>query len=453
MESYEDYKKHVVDDIETCLDSMGCQPILFIGSGLSRRYFNAPSWEELLKIMAEKCPLIDKDFAYYKQSYKDLIKIGSVFAELYKEWAWSEGRNQFPKELFTESNNSDVYIKYSISEYLQTLLEVNWIDDLDQDLKDEINSLKRISPHAIITTNYDYLIEKIFPDFESVIGQKILRTNIFSIGELFKIHGSISEPSSLVLTNNDYEEFSKKKKYLSAKLLAFFAEHPLLFIGYSASDPNIQEILSDIDEILTVDNSLIPNIYVLERDEDINVNDYPQREKTIVIDENRNIRVKSISTSCFKWVFESFINNSSIDPINPKLLRSLLARTYELVRHDIPRRTVEVDFQTLEHAVSSGTELAKLYGITTVDDPSSFNAQYPYTLTMVGQELGYKSWHNAHQFINRIAKEKGVHIKESDNKYHLKVKVGASSFTHKYSQCAIDILAKVKDGDTYEIKI
>lgn len=453
MESYEDYKKHVVDDIETCLDSMGCQPILFIGSGLSRRYFNAPSWEELLKIMAEKCPLIDKDFAYYKQSYKDPIKIGSVFAELYKEWAWGEGKDQFPEELFTESNNSDVYIKHSISEYLQTLLDVNWIDALDQELKDEINSLKKISPHAIITTNYDYLIEKIFPDFESVIGQKILRANTFSIGELFKIHGSISEPNSLVLTSNDYQEFSKKKKYLSAKLLAFFAEHPLLFIGYSASDPNIQEILSDIDEILTVDNSLIPNIYILERDEAINENDYPQREKTIVIDESRNIRVKSISTSCFKWVFESFINNGTIEPINPKLLRSLLARTYDLVRHDIPRRTVEVDFQTLEHAVSSGTELAKLYGITTVDDPSSFNAQYPFTLTMVGQELGYKSWHNANQFIDRIAKEKGVNIKESDNKYHLKVKVGASSFTHKYSQSAVDLLLKVKDGDTYEIKI
>lgn len=453
MESYEDYKRHVIDDIETCLDSMGCQPILFIGSGLSRRYFNAPSWEELLKIMAEKCPLIDKDFAYYKQSYKDPIKIGSVFSELYKEWAWGDGKGEFPEELFTASNNADVYIKYSISEYLNTLLEENWIEALNDDLKGEIDCLKKISPHAIITTNYDYLIENIFPDFEAVIGQQILRVNSFSIGELFKIHGSISEPNSLVLTDNDYKEFAKKKKYLSAKLLAFFAEHPLLFIGYSASDPNIQEILSDIDEILTAENSLIPNIYILERDENIRENDYPQREKTIVIDENRNIRVKSISASCFKWVFESFINNGVIEPVNPKLLRALLARTYELVRHDIPRKTVEVDFETLEHAVSSGSEMAKLYGITTVDDPSQFNAQYPYTLTMVGQELGYKSWHNANQFIDKIAKDKSINIKNSDNKFHLKVKVGASSFTHKYSQNAVDILLKVKNGEDYDIEI
>jgi len=112
-----------------------------------------------------------------------------------------------------------------------------------------------------------------------------------------------------------------------------------------------------------------------------------------------------------------------------------------------------VDFQTLEHAVSAESELAKLYGITTVDDPSKFNAQYPYTLTMVGQELGYRGWYHANQLIDKVNKEKGVNIKESDNKYHLKVKVGASSSTHKYSQSMVDLLKKVRDGDEYIIEI
>ncbi len=115
MESYIDYKKNVIDDIETCLDSMGCQPILFIGSGFSKRYLNAPSWEDLLKIMGEQCPLIDKDFAYYKQSYKHPVKIGTAFSEIYKEWAWGVGREEFPDELFTEDNESDVYYTASIT--------------------------------------------------------------------------------------------------------------------------------------------------------------------------------------------------------------------------------------------------------------------------------------------------------------------------------------------------
>ncbi len=310
-----------------------------------------------------------------------------------------------------------------------------------------------MSPHAIITTNYDSLIESIFPDFEPVIGQQILRANTFSIGELFKIHGSVTDSKSLVLTDSDYEEFSKKKKYLSAKLLAFFAEHPLLFIGYSASDPNIHEILSDIDEILTVENSLIPNIYILERDDNLAEADYPQREKTIVIDEDRSIRVKSIATSDFSWVYNSFNNSGAIEQINPKLLRSLLARTYELVRHDIPRATIEVDFQTLEHAVGTEGGLAKLYGITTVDDPSKFNAQYPFSITVVGQELGYKGWHDVQQLLAKVEREKGVNIKESDNCYHIKIKFGEKSSTHKYSQSLIDLLSQVKDNEEYEVNI
>jgi len=137
--------------------------------------------------------------------------------------------------------------------------------------------MKTISPYAIITTNYDSLIESIFsePNYVTIIGQQILKNNVFSTGEIFKIHGSVTDPRTLVLTHNDYEMFRQKQKYLSAKLLTYFAEHPLLFIGYSANDPNIQAILSDIDELISPDGSLIPNIYMLERKENLNPNEYP----------------------------------------------------------------------------------------------------------------------------------------------------------------------------------
>ncbi|MCU9954253.1 hypothetical protein OEJ37_12905 [Burkholderia sp. BKH01] len=46
----------------------------------------------LLTALAQKCPQIDKDFAYCKQTYNgDFKKIGSVFTDLYREWAWSKG--------------------------------------------------------------------------------------------------------------------------------------------------------------------------------------------------------------------------------------------------------------------------------------------------------------------------------------------------------------------------
>lgn len=66
---YKQYQEEVSADIAKVLGDAECQPILFVGSGFSKRYAKGPSWEELLTILAKKCPQIDKDFAYYKQAY------------------------------------------------------------------------------------------------------------------------------------------------------------------------------------------------------------------------------------------------------------------------------------------------------------------------------------------------------------------------------------------------
>lgn len=450
---YDQYIKEMSDDISTCLDTMGVQPILFIGSGLSQRYCSGPSWDDLLKALSEKCPVIDKEYAYYKQKHGNLIEIGSEFSEAYREWAWGEGRDQFPEELFSESQPPEIYIKYKVSEFFENIINADSAAKAKTLYPDELPALINTRPHAIITTNYDRFLEEIFPDYTRVIGQSILKANYTDVGEILKIHGCSTKPSSLVLTNSDYSEFQAKKKYLSAKLLTFFAEHPLVFLGYSAEDPNIRSILSDIDEILSPNNELIPNIYLVERDSDvINKNSY-QREKLIAIDHERSVRIKSLVADDFAWIYKAFSSSDEIQAVSPKILRALLARTYALVRHDIPKRTIEVNYQTLEHAVSEEGELAKLYGITTLDNPSAINAMYPFSLTLVGEELGFDSWHYANQLIARIEKDKGVNIKASDNKYHIAIMAGKIMQTHKYSQAAIDLLSSVLAGDDYQVEI
>ncbi len=314
-------------------------------------------------------------------------------------------------------------------------------------------ALKSINPHAIITTNYDTLLQKLFNEYKPIVGQQILKYNTFSIGEIFKIHGCASTPKSLIVTRQDYEEFSKKKKYLSAKLLTFFAEHPLLFIGYSASDPNIRSILSDIDEIISDNSELIPNIYILQWGKNLTENDYPQRETSIALNEYRNIRVKCIIAKNFEWVFKAFANHKPLESIHPKILRALLARTFDIVRCDIPRKRIEVDFETLEHAVSADGELGKLYGFTTVSDATAVNVQFPYSLTQVAKSLGYNSWHPANEFLIKIKKEKEIDIKSSDNQYHIAIKSGAVLQTRKYSQNLIDLLEFVRDENEYSVVI
>ncbi|WNR42490.1 SIR2 family protein [Paenibacillus roseipurpureus] len=450
--SYDNYIEELTNDISLCIENMGCQPILFVGSGLSKRYFNGPNWEQLLKEMAALCPRIEADFVYYKQTYRELVTIGKIFSDEFREWAWRDGKSSFPEELFSENAPSDIYIKHKIAEYFGAITPKRLEDITNEQVLREIKLLQEIIPHALITTNYDPFLEIVFPEYTPIIGQKILRTNHASIGEILKIHGCITKPDSLVLTTDDYENFGVKKKYLSAKLLTYFAEHPLLFIGYSAEDSNIKSILSDIDEIISTNNELIPNIYLLEWDKDIEQKALPSREKLVSIDSHRSIRVKSIVADSFEWVFKAFGSQGQLEKVNPKILRSLLSRTYDMVRYDIPKKTVEVNYQALENALNNEGELAKLYGFTTVSDPTALNANYPYNLTQIGECLGYNHWNPANQLLEKIKMEKGVNIKSSDNKYHIRVKIGKSYFS-KYSESTIPILKAVKEGQPYSIEI
>src|ERR1019366_8091914 len=135
-----------------------------------------------------------------------------------------------------------------------------------------------------------------FPDYQPVVGQSIIHSTQVLFGEIFKIHGCISDYQSLVFTQADYVEFTRKKKYLSAKLLTYFSEHPLLFVGYSASDPNIQAVLSDIDECLQHEGppgSVIPNIFILEWRADFPNGYTPARDRLLAVEAGRSVRINA----------------------------------------------------------------------------------------------------------------------------------------------------------------
>jgi len=450
---YTQYQEEVCADVADVLSHAECQPILFVGSGFTKRYAGGPNWEQLLAKLAEKCPLIDKEFAYYKQAHSgDLKKIGSAFTGLYREWAWGAGRDQFPPEYFAAEAPGDIFIKHTISEVLKDLGPVKGSYG-SPELDAEIEALKNISAHAIITTNYDEVIEPLFPDFERVIGQQIMRRGYLSIGEIFKIHGCRSAPQSIVVNEADYKRFEEEHKYLSAKLLMYFIEHPLIFIGYRAEDPNIKAILYDVDRMVRAEFQLVPNIYILEWNDKLNEKSYPARDKVISVATDVNIRIKSISASSFEWVYKAFGQAGNLEKINTKLLRALMARSFRLIRSDIPKKHVEIDFQQLEHAVESGETFAKLFGVTSISDPSQVNLDYKYALTGVAQKLGYGTWHKAADLIAILRDQSGFDMKKTDNKYHIAIKMGHKSGQkqHLYTDAAIDLLKKVLDGEEYEI--
>ena len=121
---------------------------------------------------------------------------------------------------------------------------------LKETFRDEVKLFGHISKKSvagIITTNYDMFFEKYLSGYKVFIGQnELLFSQLQGVAEVYKIHGSVLNPQSIVINENDYKEFKEHKEYLAAKLLTIFMEYPIVFIGYSLSDSNIIDILSSI---------------------------------------------------------------------------------------------------------------------------------------------------------------------------------------------------------------
>ncbi len=441
------YMQKADSAIRDLLLSFECQPIMFVGSGLSRRYFGAPNWNELLKRIFKQLPGGESNYEYHRQKYNDdPILIGSALSEIVFEWAWRDGKPNFPEEFFSSGVNKDRFIKHLACNILRDCTPE--IGEVDPSFSRELAALSDIKPHAIITTNYDMFLEQVFKGYEPITGQTILRYNTNSFGEIFHIHGDISNPSTIVLTADDYGEWKEKKKYVSAKLLTYFAEHPVFIFGYGLGDANVKAILRDIGELVADETGLIPNVYqiIWQSGE---LPKHPPDQAIFSVDD-KEYRTKAIYTNDLNWVFEALKSQSALTSINPKLLRALAARMMKLIRHDIPSGSVSVDYDILERVADDNDELPTLLGISSINNP---NQSHPLTITQVAQRLGFGHWTGANKLINRIKDEKGIDLRSSDNAYHCRIRTGSSSAARKWSHKSVDLFGQLIAGEDYNIDL
>lgn len=226
-------------------------PFLFIGSGFSRRYLGLEDWEGLLRKVST---YTKKPFEfYYSTASGDNKKIASLIAKDFHDIWWNDPAYEESRAVYKkEAKKPDSSLKIEISNYLKEIK----LNITKPDVKrSELEELKKVCIDGIITTNWDIVLEKIFPQFETYVGQEeLLFSNTEEIGEIYKIHGCCTQPNSLVLTDEDYKSFRERNAYLAAKLITIFVEHPVVFIGYSLNDENILDLLKSITSCLTKDN-------------------------------------------------------------------------------------------------------------------------------------------------------------------------------------------------------
>lgn len=334
--------------IKDAIQQTGHQPFLFVGSGFSKRYLHTESWDELLRIFCTEYSGNEFQYNVYaniveeKDYYGKQPAIATLLEKDYNNAILTQIKyDEFRKRHKALLMNNASALKIAIAEHFLNVV----YDETNKEI-DLIKKLGKRSLSGIITTNYDIMLEELFPDFKTYIGQEeLIFANITGIGEIYKIHGSALEPESMVLTSKDYLEFEEHSSYLIAKLLTIFLEYPIIFIGYSLNDRNIRNIFETITKCLNQEKlDALKNRLIFI--------DYSKEEKisefSMQFENENSVRMNCISTEDFIQIYNAIFETKS--KYNPTILRHLRRDIYELANSTLTSETIiATGFENLDN--------------------------------------------------------------------------------------------------------
>ena len=235
-------------------------PFLFAGSGITRRYYGLPDWVGLLTHFANKVKKDSFAYRYYENKAREVEnvteKLPLIASYIEKDFndAWFNNEEGIRSVSETVENAVAMGVspfKAEISEYIRSL---STVDPVYAEEVEKLRNIARNNLSGIITTNYDCFFEDNFEGYKTFVGQdELVFSQLQGVAEIYKIHGSVHIPQSIVINKADYKKFHDKGKYLAAKLMTIFMEYPIIFIGYSISDSDIQELLGNVVECLPSD--------------------------------------------------------------------------------------------------------------------------------------------------------------------------------------------------------
>ncbi|MFA6009669.1 MAG: SIR2 family protein [Desulfobacteraceae bacterium] len=336
------------------LNKFESTPFLFVGSGLSLRYINAETWEGLLRKFAD-ITTDNKDYSYeiYKESVKQqsiepltqsslMPKIAGLIEKDFNLKWFQDKKFIKNRENFGNIAKQGVSpFKIEIADHFNKK-KINY----SQVNNSELNILRRVgekSVSGIITTNYDTLLEEIFPGFQVFVGQdELLFSANQSISEIYKIHGCCNNPKSIIITDQDYSNFNRKNIYLVSKLLTIFIEHPIVFLGYSLSDENIEEILKSIADCLNEENIALlkERLFFVEwNNSDSKKDEISTFSKSF--GRTKSIDMTRIYVNDFSIIYHALLSKKA--KYNPRILRALKNDIYKLVLTNKPTQRMTVN--------------------------------------------------------------------------------------------------------------
>lgn len=198
------------------VEARGKRIVPFMGSGVSVSA-GAPAWQSLIEDLAQRAGLDPATAADLAKNH-DLLDQAAYLRRVFEQ--------EFPSDpsAFTTAVISAVDMpRYGLAPAL----------------------LASLDSEQAVTLNYDRLFEIAASDAHAprrVIPGKETEPERW----LLKLHGTVEEPASIVLTRDDYLNFNADRAALSSLVKATLMTRRLLFAGFGVSDPHFHEIVHDV---------------------------------------------------------------------------------------------------------------------------------------------------------------------------------------------------------------
>jgi hypothetical protein len=207
--------------------------VLWAGSGLSK-YAGYKTGSELAETIANKLNINSPGQIIHNQS---LDEVAEEFVR-------------------SHNNSRDKLIEILRSEFCKSPKNISYHAKLAQ-----IPQIKNI-----ITSNWDDLFEIAYGRdlIKIVTNEQLACQHQKNKKNLFKIHGDLDFPQTIIITKSDYNKFYQNgfKAPMWVRVQALMQNHSILFVGYSLEDGNVQAL---IEELHNYFGDLISESYFVDK--------------------------------------------------------------------------------------------------------------------------------------------------------------------------------------------
>lgn len=251
--------------------------VVFVGAGVSANS-GAPTWKQLMQIFAD-------DLGIDLPQSLDYLR----FAQCY----YNKHPQKYQKFL-NEQLNRD-WDPNAISKFL----------------------FQEYHPKYFITTNYDCILEKTALILNDT-NYRVVCCNedipLIKDRAIIKMHGDFNN-INIVLKESDYNEYSHKFKLVETFVKSVFATSVVIFVGFSADDPNVNQLYQWVKDILKEKQN---PAYLIQIDNNISK---AELKKQKILD--RYFEQKGIYTINYKEIkslVDSYIKNN---PLSKELFEDI----------------------------------------------------------------------------------------------------------------------------------